>query len=164
MARSSFRWAGSSRFHSINGVPRTPSPTTVAQPPDRRLGGGVHRVTSSAGADTSSGGPEPTRERNMSLLVVEIVLAFVALQRGWRAAPLLLVGAPLAVLAFESTASLFFAPWVGSYFDPAGVARALAHGLSLVGLLVACWAGPAERPARARAGARLPRAGSLYQI
>ncbi len=86
----------------------------------------------------------------MSLLVVETLLALVALQRGWRAAPLLLVALPAAALSFE----------------PAGVAQALAHGCSLVGLVVACWAGPAEGPTAARRLGRpaLRRAGSLYQI
>jgi hypothetical protein len=102
----------------------------------------------------------------MSLLVVEIVLALVALQRGWRAAPLLLVALPAAALAGESVAAALLAPWVGPYFEPAGVAKALAHGLSLVGLVVACWAGPAERPTSPRVLGHpaLRRTGSLYQI
>ena len=98
----------------------------------------------------------------MSLLVVEIVLALVALQRGWRAAPLLLVALPAATLAGESVAAALLAPWVGPYFEPAGVAKALAHGLSLVGLGVACWTRPAERPSASRTLGR--RTGSLYQI
>jgi hypothetical protein len=102
----------------------------------------------------------------MSLLVVEIVLALVALQRGWRAAPLLLVALPGAALAFGSPAALLLAPWIGPYFEPAGVAKALAHGLSLVGLVIACWGGPAERPtvARGPGGRGQRRTGSLYQI
>jgi hypothetical protein len=61
---------------------------------------------------------------------------------------------------------VLLAPWVGSYFEPAGVAKALAHGLSLVGLVIACWAGPAERPTAAHALGRpaLRSTGSLYQI
>ena len=102
----------------------------------------------------------------MGLLVVEIVLALVALQRGWRAAPLLLVALPAAALTFESSAAALFASWVGPYFEPAGVAKALAHGLSLVGLGVVCWASPAERPTASRRPGRPAsrRTGSLYQI
>jgi len=102
----------------------------------------------------------------MSLLVVEIVLALVALQRGWRAAPLLLVALPAATLACESVAAALLAPWVGPYFEPAGVAKALAHGLSLVGLGVVCWAHPAGRPTASRRPGRRAsrRTGSLYQI
>jgi hypothetical protein len=100
----------------------------------------------------------------MSLLVVEIVLALVALQRGWRAAPLLLL--PAATLACESVAASLLAPWVGPYLEPAGVSKAFVHGLSLVGLVIACWAGPAERPTSPRVlgHAALLRTGSLYQI
>ena len=96
----------------------------------------------------------------MSLLVVEIMLALRALQRGWRIAPLLLVARPATVAASGSAAALPFAP-----SDPA-VAKALVHGISLVGLLIACWAAPAERPTSGRApgGAALRRTGSLYQI
>jgi len=102
----------------------------------------------------------------MSLLVVEIVLALVALRRGWRAAPLLLLALPMAALSFASAAAPLLAPWVGPYFEPAGVANALAHGLSLVGLVIVCWAGPSERPSTARvpAGPAQRRARSLYQI
>jgi hypothetical protein len=102
----------------------------------------------------------------MSLLVVEIVLALVALRRGWRIAPLLLVVLPIAALAFGSAAAPLLAPRVGPYFEPAGAANALAHGLSLVGLGVACWTRPAERPTASRAPGRPAsrRTGSLYQI
>ena len=98
----------------------------------------------------------------MSLLVVEIVLVLVALRRGWRIAPLLLVALPIGGLAFASVAAPLLAPWAGSYFEPAGVANALAHGFSLVGLAVACWTRPAERPSASRTPGR--RTGPLYQI
>jgi hypothetical protein len=86
----------------------------------------------------------------MSLLVVEILLAIVALRRGWRFAPLLLVALSGAAFAYQL----------------AGVAGAVAHGLSLVGLLIASWAGPSERPTSAGALGRpaLRRTGPLYQI
>jgi hypothetical protein len=102
----------------------------------------------------------------MSLLVAEILLALVALQRGWRLAPVLLVALPVTVLSFESVAAALLAPWVGPYFEPAGVAGALAHGAALIGLLVACWAGPSEQLTGARRLSRpaLRRTGSLYQI
>jgi hypothetical protein len=102
----------------------------------------------------------------MGLLVVEIVLALVALQRGWRAAPLLLVALPVAALAFASAAAPLLAPWVDSSFEPAGVAKALAHALALVGLGVVCWAHPAEQPTASRRPGRRAsrRTGSLYQI
>lgn len=102
----------------------------------------------------------------MSLLAIEVLLAIVALQRGWRMAALLLVALPTATLAFEPTVAALLAPWVEPYFEPAGVALGLAHGLSLVGLAIACWTGPAERPTFARGLGRptLRRTGSLYQI
>ena len=86
----------------------------------------------------------------MSLLMVEIVLALVALRRGWRVAPLLLVAA--------STAAFLYAP--------AGLPAGVAHGLALVGLLAACSADPAERltPRSARGQRGLRRTGALYQI
>ena len=102
----------------------------------------------------------------MSLLVVENPLALVALLRGWRAAPLLLVALPAASPTVEPVAAALLAPWIGPYFEPAGVAKALVHGLLLVGLGVAGRAGPAERATAARAPGRLAlrRTGSLYQI
>jgi hypothetical protein len=102
----------------------------------------------------------------MSLLLIEIPLAFLAFRRGWRAAPALLLALPLGVLAFESAVAAFLAPIVSSYFDPAGTARALAHGGALVGLLFTAFAGPSERPTAARvlAPAKPRRTGSLYQI
>src|SRR5258705_13375264 len=126
-APSSCRWVACSCSRSIRGVSRTPSLATVAPP--RSVAGrrGPPRHLLGVGG-TQSGGPEPTRERNMSLLVVEIVLALVALQRGWRTAPLLLVALPGAALAFGSPAASLLAPWVGPYFEPAGIAKALAHG------------------------------------
>jgi hypothetical protein len=102
----------------------------------------------------------------MSLLLIELPLALLALRRGWRAAPALLLALPLAVLFFESGIAAFLAPIVGGYFDPAGTARALAHGTALFGLLVGAFVEPAERPtaARALAPAKPRRTGSLYQI
>ena len=101
----------------------------------------------------------------MSLLVVEILLALVALQRGWRTAPLLLVALSALALALASKLAALFAPWVGPYFEPEGVALTLTHGLSLLGLLVACWASPAELPVPAlRLRATRRRSGPLYQI
>ena len=76
----------------------------------------------------------------MSLLVVEILLALVALHRGWRTAPLLLVALPALALALASKLAALFAPWVGPYFEPEGVALTLAHGLSL-----SAWRSPAGR-------------------
>jgi hypothetical protein len=86
----------------------------------------------------------------MNLLVVEIVLGFVGLRRGWRVAPLLLVAASAAAFLYA----------------PAGLAAGVAHGLALLGLVATCWAEPAERPAPKRTPGRsgLRRAGSLYQI
>jgi len=85
----------------------------------------------------------------MNLLVVEIVLGFVALRRGWRIAPALLVAASAAAFLYA----------------PSGLAQGVAHGLALVALLTTCSADPYERlaaqPAR-RGGPR--RMGSLYQI
>jgi hypothetical protein len=102
----------------------------------------------------------------MSLLLIELPLALLAYRRGWRAAPALLLALPLATLAFESGAAALLAPIVGGYFDPAGTARALAHGAALVGLLYSAFAEPSERPtaARALAPAKARRTGSLYQI
>jgi uncharacterized membrane protein required for colicin V production len=102
----------------------------------------------------------------MSLLVVEILLALVALQRGWRTAPLLLVAFSALALALASKLAALFAPWVGPYFEPEGVALAIAHGLSLLGLVIACWASPDERPtkARKRGPSAGRRTGALYQI
>ena len=86
----------------------------------------------------------------MNLLVVEIVLGFVAVRRGWRVAPALLVCA--------SAAAFFYAP--------AGLATGVAQAGALVALVAVCCADPAERlPARPERGAGGPRRmGSLYQI
>ena len=86
----------------------------------------------------------------MSLLAVEILLAIVAAGRGWRVAPALFVGLPVLVLGFEATAAALLAPWVTPYFEPAGVARAFAHGTALLGLAISCWSEPAEQPTPAR--------------
>lgn len=101
----------------------------------------------------------------MGLLPVEIVFAFLALKRGWRFAPALLLALPITVLAFESNVAGWLAPLAGLHFEPAATARALAHGASLLGLAIACWTGPAEKPVRAPLAARRrPRTGSLYTI
>jgi hypothetical protein len=102
----------------------------------------------------------------MTLLLIELPLALLAFRRGWRAAPALLLALPLAVLAFESGVAAFLAPIVSGYFDPAGTARALAHGTALLGLLVTAFAEASDRPtaARALAPAKPRRTGSLYQI
>jgi hypothetical protein len=102
----------------------------------------------------------------MSLLLIELPLALLAFRRGWRGVPALLLALPLAVLAFEPSAAAVFAPIVSGYFDPAGTARALAHGAALLGLLVTAFADPAERltAAHALAPAKPRRTGSLYQI
>jgi hypothetical protein len=102
----------------------------------------------------------------MSLLLIELPLALLAFRRGWRGAPALLLALPLGVLAFESGVAAFLAPIVAGYFDPAGTARALAHGAALLGLLITAFADPSERPtaAHALAPAKARRTGSLYQI
>jgi hypothetical protein len=87
----------------------------------------------------------------MSLLACEILLAIVAIQRGWRVAALLLVALPAISVA---------------YAQAAGVALGLAHGLSLVGLIVACRVRPVVGASFARRLGRpaLRHTGSLYQI
>jgi hypothetical protein len=102
----------------------------------------------------------------MSLTLIEIPLALLALRRGWRRAPALLVALPLLVHAFESGIAGLLMPLVDGYFDPAGTARALAHGTALLGLAVAAFADPAERPTAKQAlGPVKPRrTGPLYQI
>jgi len=102
----------------------------------------------------------------MSLLVVEILLAGYALKRGWRMAPALLLLLSVVALVFESTFAGLLGPWIGAYFDPAGTARALAHGVSLFGLAVTCWTDPSEQPVTARMFGRpaARRTGPLYQI
>lgn len=75
----------------------------------------------------------------MSPLWIEIPLALLALQRGWRLAVLLLVALPLAAPAAATTAG------------------ALAHGFALLGLASGACFGPAQ--------ARSTRpAAPLYQI
>ena len=102
----------------------------------------------------------------MSLLVVEILLAAYALTRGWKKAPALLVGLPIVVLSFEPVFAGLLGPWIGEYFEPAGMARTLAHGLSILGLAVTCWTDPSEQPTAARMLGRPARrrTGPLYQI
>ena len=86
----------------------------------------------------------------MHLLVVEIVLGLVALRRGWRVAPALLVGSSAVALCYA----------------PAGLASGVAQAGALVALVATCCADPDERmgarPERAAGGPR--RMGSLYQI
>jgi len=102
----------------------------------------------------------------MTMLLIEIPLAILAFRRGWRRAVAALLALPLAVLAFESGIAALLQPIVDGYFDPAGTARALAHGSALVGLLITAFMDPAERPTTARAmrPAKPRRTGPLYQI
>jgi hypothetical protein len=107
----------------------------------------------------------------VALLLIEIPLALLALRRGWRAAPALLLALPLLVLAFESGLAAWLLPLVDGYFDPAGTARAVAHGIALPGLALVSFMDPFEQLATIRSStARRPgaakkrRAGSLYQI
>ena len=102
----------------------------------------------------------------MSLTVIEILLAVVAASRGWRVAPVLLVALPLLASYVDGLAEGLLRPLLGGVFDPAGTASALAHGLALLGLAVACWGEPAEGPTAARRleRPRLRRTGPLYQI
>ena len=70
----------------------------------------------------------------MSLLVVEILLAAYALTRGWRKAPALLVGLPIAVLSFEPVFAGLLGPWIAEYFEPGRHgARARARPLASSG-------------------------------
>ena len=103
----------------------------------------------------------------MNLLAIETFLAALALKRGWRKAPLGLVALPIAVVALESALARLLGAWLGEVFDPAGSARALAHGLALPGLIATCCAGPCQLPGLvSRVLARLSRRdpGPLYQI
>jgi hypothetical protein len=102
----------------------------------------------------------------VALLLIEIPLAILALRRGWRRAAAALLALPLAVLAFEPGVAALLQPIVDGYFDPAGTARALAHGIALLGLLITAFMDPAERPTAARAmgPAKPRRTGPLYQI
>lgn len=98
----------------------------------------------------------------MSLLVVEILLAVLAIKRGWRYAPVLWVAVPFAASGASPVIGGMLAPWIGAYFDPAVTVHALSHAFALLGLAVACWASPAELPnPRSR---RIQRARPLYQI
>jgi hypothetical protein len=97
----------------------------------------------------------------MSLLAVELLLAGLAITRGWRLAPLLWVAVPLAAAGASPVLGSVLEPWIGHYFDPAATVYALSHGFALLGLVVACWVGPAELPSRRRV-ARAE--GPLYQI
>lgn len=102
----------------------------------------------------------------MSLLLIEIPLAILAFRRGWRRTPALLLALPFAMLASESAVAGLLLPIVDGYFDPAGTARALAHGAALIGLLVTAVTDPSERIPRAHAmaPAKARRTGPLYQI
>ena len=100
----------------------------------------------------------------MNLLVIEILLAVLAFKRGWRVAPLLLVAVPILEQASTALVGDLLGPWLGSYFDPGSMPRALAHTIALVGLVATCWTGPVEL-SRARVLARRARQqGPLYQI
>jgi hypothetical protein len=100
----------------------------------------------------------------MNLLVVEILLAALAVKRGWRIAPLLLVALPILQRAGESALAGLLGPWLGSYFDAGATLAALAHSVALVGLVATCWTGPAELPARGLPGRSRHASGPLYQI
>jgi hypothetical protein len=102
----------------------------------------------------------------MSLLLIEIPLAVLAFRRGWRAVPAMLLALPLLVLAFESGITGWLLPMLDGYFDPAGTARALAHGVALFGLVLASFMDPSEQltSVRASAAPKRRRSGSLYQI
>lgn len=102
----------------------------------------------------------------MSLTVIEILLAVVAVSRGWRIAPALLVALPLLASYVDGVAEGLLRPLLGGAFDPAGTASVFAHGLALLGLAVACWVEPAERPTAPRRleRPRLRRTAPLYQI
>jgi hypothetical protein len=97
----------------------------------------------------------------MALLLLEIPLALLAFRRGWRAGPALLLALPLAVFFFEPGVAAFLLPLLDGYFDPAGTARALAHGAALLGLGIAACLDPAERPVHPAVSCR---SASLYQI
>ena len=102
----------------------------------------------------------------MGLLLIEIPLALLAFRRGWRAVPLLLLALPLLVLSFESGLAAWLLPLVEGYFDPAGTAHAISHGIALVGLGLTSFMDPSEELARLRASTapKPRRKGSLYQI
>jgi hypothetical protein len=98
----------------------------------------------------------------MSLLAVEILLAALAIKRGWRYAPVLWVAMPFAASGAAPVIGTMLAPWIGDYFDPAATMHALSHAFALIGLAVACWAGPDELPSPR--GRRVASARPLYQI
>ena len=98
----------------------------------------------------------------MNLLAIEILLAAYALKRGWRVTPLLLLALPFALEASEASLASC-GSWLGGMFDPAGTGYALAHAVSVVGLVVTCWSTPAELPSRVLGRPR-GRSGPLYQI
>jgi hypothetical protein len=98
----------------------------------------------------------------MSLLAVEILLAALAIKRGWRYAPVLWVAMPFAASGAAPVIGTMLAPWIGDYFDPATTVYALSHAFALLGLAVACWAGPDEL--QSPRGHRVASARPLYQI
>ena len=98
----------------------------------------------------------------MSLLAVEILLAVLAIKRGWRYAPVLWVAMPFAASGAAPVIGRTLAPWIGDYFDPIATVHALSHAFALLGLAVACWAGPDGLPSPR--GHRVASAGPLYQI
>jgi hypothetical protein len=106
----------------------------------------------------------------MGFLIIEGILAAFALKRGWRIAPFALVALPLATYFFEEAFAAALGPWIGTYFDPANTARALGHGVALVGLAITCWTDPSEAPTAAKQDKRAPqrparrRSRALYEI
>jgi hypothetical protein len=98
----------------------------------------------------------------MSLLAVEILLAALAIKRGWRYAPVLWVAMPFAASGAAPMIGRMLAPWIGDYFHPAATVHALSHAFALLGLVVACWARPEELPSPR--GRRIAPARPLYQI
>ncbi len=103
----------------------------------------------------------------MGFLIIEGILAAFALKRGWRIAPFALVALPLATYLFEEAFAVALGPWIGTYFDPANTARALGHGIALVGLAITCWTDPSEAPTAAKQAPQRParrRSRALYEI
>jgi len=97
----------------------------------------------------------------MSLLAIELLLAALAVKRGWRLAPLLWVAVPFAAAGASPVLGSMLAPWIGDYFDPTTTVYALSHAFALLGLAMACWAGPSEIPVRQRV---MRQTAPLYQI
>ena len=98
----------------------------------------------------------------MSLLAVEILLAALAVKRGWRYAPVLWVALPFAASGAAPVIGRMLVPWIGAYVDPVATVHALSHAFALLGLAMACCAGPDELASPR--GRRLASTGPLYQI